>query len=106
MEAAAEMPPPRRRVTVRTATIDVMAAPPGAVELAVSDEAAGLKAAEIERAGEPFYTTKPDGMGLGLSICCSILQSHHSRLEVLSHEGPGTTFRFLLPVSAKESHRG
>jgi signal transduction histidine kinase len=46
---------------------------------------------------EAFYTTKSDGLGLGLSISQSIIERHHGRLWAESNDGPGTTFSFSIP---------
>ena len=47
---------------------------------------------------EPFNSTKEDGMGVGLSICRTIVEAHHGRISVESEPGTGTTFRFKLPA--------
>ena len=49
---------------------------------------------------EPFVSTKPEGMGMGLNICRSIIELHKGRLEVAAREGGGTVFTVLLPYAA------
>jgi signal transduction histidine kinase len=44
-----------------------------------------------------FYTTKPNGMGMGLSICRSIVQAHSGRIWAANHDGPGITIQFTVP---------
>jgi two-component system, LuxR family, sensor kinase FixL len=73
------------------------------VEIAVSDNGPGLSADVMSRLFEPFVSTKRTGMGLGLSICRTIIESHNGRLWNEANPGGGTIFRFTLPVaSAKE----
>jgi PAS domain S-box-containing protein len=70
---------------------------PGEVEVRVRDSGAGIAEAQRGRLFEPFYTTKPGGLGMGLAICKCILEAHRGRLEALPCE-PGALFRFTLPV--------
>ena len=68
------------------------------VLIAVQDSGPGLNATELQRAFEPFYTTKPQGMGMGLAISRSIIEAHDGRLWA-TLEGPrGAIFQFRLPV--------
>jgi PAS domain S-box-containing protein len=64
----------------------------------VRDSGTGLK--DPDRIFEAFFTTKENGMGMGLAICRSIIDAHHGRLWAASGEGSGTTFSFSLPVQA------
>ncbi len=71
---------------------------PPRVEIAVSDNGAGIAPALAERLFEPLTTSKRDGLGLGLSICATIVQSHHGRLWLQSGAPGATEFRFWLPL--------
>ena len=70
---------------------------PEKVQVELSDNGAGLK--DPDRIFDAFFTTKENGMGMGLAICRSIVEAHHGRLwAASSQEGPGATFCFTLPV--------
>lgn len=71
----------------------------GHVCLAVSDCGTGFDARDAERMFHAFYTTKASGMGVGLSVSRSIIESHHGRLWAAVNEGPGATFAFALAPS-------
>jgi PAS domain S-box-containing protein len=74
------------------------------IELAVEDSGPGLAIAEMENIFEPFHTSKPQGMGMGLAISRSIIKAHHGRLWAIPNECGGTTFTFtLLAKSETES---
>jgi signal transduction histidine kinase len=68
------------------------------VTVEVEDDGVGLTDEQMPRMFEPFYTTKPDGMGLGLAICQTILSAHDGSVDVSRNPGRGTTFSFSLPV--------
>lgn len=68
------------------------------VELAVRDTGIGLSAAHADRAFDPFFTTKHDGMGMGLSMCRSIVEAHGGRITVVSESDEGATVRVAFPV--------
>ena len=66
--------------------------------LAVQDVGLGLEPQSLDRLFDAFYTTKNDGMGIGLSISRSIIASHHGRLWATPNDGPGATFSFSIPL--------
>jgi signal transduction histidine kinase len=68
------------------------------VLVAVQDSGPGLNPESFDRLFDAFYTTKPGGMGMGLSICRSIVEAHGGRLWASRTAGPGATVQFTLPV--------
>jgi signal transduction histidine kinase len=70
--------------------------------VAVRDSGPGIDPQQFDRVFEPFYTTKTSGVGMGLSICRSIIGAHGGRLWVDADQG-GTKFQFTLPVAQLES---
>jgi C4-dicarboxylate-specific signal transduction histidine kinase len=66
------------------------------VRITVRDSGPGLDPQSMERIFDAFYTTKSGGMGMGLSICRSIVQKHGGRLLAVAHDGPGTSFQFTV----------
>jgi PAS domain S-box-containing protein len=73
--------------------------------VAVSDSGIGLPEAGAERIFEAFFTTKPHGTGMGLSISRRIIEAHGGRLWATANAGRGTTFQFTLPMESKASRR-
>ncbi|MCP3904130.1 MAG: PAS domain-containing sensor histidine kinase, partial [Planctomycetes bacterium] len=55
---------------------------------------------------EAFYTTRPEGLGLGLAIARTIVEAHHGRLEMTGNDGSGVTFRFTLPATGPSAGGG
>jgi signal transduction histidine kinase len=73
----------------------------GSVIVAVADTGPGLAAGPPEQLFAAFYTTKPGGLGLGLSICRSIIEAHDGRLWASANEPHGAIFQFTLPAPAR-----
>jgi PAS domain S-box-containing protein len=71
----------------------------GQVRLSVQDAGVGFDPQVMDRLFDSFYTTKNDGMGIGLSVSRSIIASHHGRLWAAPNEGPGATFSFSIPLA-------
>jgi len=67
------------------------------VRLTVQDTGIGFEPSGVERLFDAFYTTKSGGMGIGLSVSRSIIESHRGRLGAAPNEGPGATFWFSIP---------
>jgi two-component system, NtrC family, sensor histidine kinase HydH len=92
---AVQASPEGSAVTIRTRQ-----AHPGA-EIAVIDHGSGIPKDQTESVFNPFFTTKPNGTGLGLPICAKIVDEHHGKLTVESETGKGSIFRVLIPQSEK-----
>ncbi|HRQ56599.1 MAG TPA: PhnD/SsuA/transferrin family substrate-binding protein [Azoarcus taiwanensis] len=91
-DASQDLPPERRRLDVTLHTDD------DGVGISVRDHGPGLDPAVGARLFEPFLTTKPDGLGLGLSICKRIAEAHGGRLRAApAADGPGMIFTLILP---------
>ena len=71
--------------------------------IAISDNGIGMSKEKLERIGEPFYTTKENGTGLGLLVTSQIIEEHLGRIEVESEFGDGTTFHIFLPDRKNEN---
>jgi two-component system sensor kinase FixL len=97
-EAGEDSASPRRELTVSAAAINS-----DEVEVAVADTGPGLAVENAKRLFDPFVSTKPGGMGLGLSICRSIIESHSGRLWTEPNPGGGAVFRFTLPSAPSEA---
>jgi len=68
------------------------------VTLRFTDDGKGMTAEEVQRAFDPFYTTKETGSGLGLAISHSIVEEHNGQITITSEPGEGTTVSVILPV--------
>jgi two-component system sensor kinase FixL len=93
MEAMRDSPPAERKICVCSEQVDE-----GRVRLSVCDQGMGLPNGDAERVFDAFFTTKEDGVGLGLKISRTIVESHGARLDVRPNVDRGVTFRFELPV--------
>ena len=73
----------------------------GEVEVSVEDSGPGISPEKVEAIFEPFYTTKPDGLGMGLAICRSIIAAHGGRIWAENRPEGGAAFRFSLPARGR-----
>jgi two-component system sensor kinase FixL len=94
MEAMADIPAAERRLYVRTASNGQRR-----VEISVTDSGRGIPPEKLPRLFDSFFTTKENGMGLGLAIARSIIDAHHGRIFAENNSDGGATFRFDFPVS-------
>ncbi len=90
---AAQASPPGGVVTIKTQLLD-----DNKVEVAVIDRGTGIEAKNLESIFNPFFTTKPEGVGLGLAICSKIIDEHGGQITVESSAGEGSVFHVILPV--------
>jgi len=88
-----EVPPNGHKLVVSAAAVGAET-----VEVTVADNGPGLADGIVDRLFESFVSTKPGGMGMGLSICRSIIEAHAGRLWAEPNPGGGTAFRFTLPA--------
>jgi signal transduction histidine kinase len=89
----------RRLPSRRELTVTAAPSGPEEVGVAVADTGHGIPPEVKRRLFEPFVSTKPDGMGMGLSICRSIVEAHGGRLWAEPNPGGGAVFRFTLPAA-------
>lgn len=89
-----------REVLIRTEREDAW------VRLSVKDAGVGFDAHATEKLFDAFYSTKQDGMGVGLSVSRSIIENHQGRLRAVLNDGPGATFSFTVPWRSHGSHHG
>jgi len=99
-DAMADCDTPERRLCIRTGIENG----DDAVIVSVTDCGGGIQVKEVEQIFEPFFTTKAKGMGLGLSVCRTIIAAHRGKLWATNNAERGATFHFTLPkdASAKE----
>jgi C4-dicarboxylate-specific signal transduction histidine kinase len=72
----------------------------GSIMVSVADTGAGIGPQDVGRIFNPLFTTKSDGMGIGLSICRSVIEAHQGQLWVAGNTPRGAVFQFVLPVAA------
>ncbi|MFA9441441.1 PAS domain S-box protein [Uliginosibacterium sp. sgz301328] len=98
-EAEEGQPPERRIVTVEARQVSEM------VEVSVTDNGYGISPENLEKLFSAFFSTKSEGMGMGLNICRSIIEFHNGRLWVDPNPTGGSIFRFTLPLETSIEHQ-
>ena len=94
LDAMRESSEGERTLVLRTLRAD----PPASVVVAVEDSGVGIDEADLDHVFHAFYTTKPEGLGMGLAIARSIVEAHGGRLEARNNPERGATFSFTLPA--------
>jgi len=97
VEAMSSVEDGARELSIRTEQSQT-----GGVLVAVHDSGPGIDSVNLERVFEPFYTTKTNGIGMGLSICQTIIHGHGGRLSMRANEPRGTVFQFTLPATQQD----
>jgi len=99
MDAMASTPIAQRSIQISTGGPQA-----GMVDVLVKDRGHGIRPKENGRLFEPFYTTKNHGLGLGLTLCSTIIQAHQGRLTLANDEHGGAIAKFSLPVQQPTLH--
>ncbi|MDP3584773.1 MAG: ATP-binding protein [Thiobacillus sp.] len=97
LEAMAEQPASERKLRIRVTRAD------GKAVVSFSDTGIGIAEDMLDRVFEGFYTTKPQGLGVGLEVCRSIMESHHGSIRAERNPDRGATFRFSLPLAGGDA---
>lgn len=93
VQAMSAVAPGARRLRIRTHACD-----DGHAQVVVEDSGTGIRHADFDRLFSAFFTTRGDGMGMGLSICRSIVEAHGGRIWADLRERPGAVMQFVLPI--------
>ena len=100
IEAMTEVTPSRREIVIQTRLFES-----DSVEVEVADTGPGIEGGLIDQVFDQFFTTKPEGVGMGLAISRSIIESHGGKIRAESSRDGGAILRFTLKISAQQSHR-
>jgi signal transduction histidine kinase len=92
IDAMKDTPSENRIITIRTSRVEKFA------ELSVSDRGPGIPEAKLKEIFEPFFTSKAEGMGMGLSIARTIIEAHHGLIWAKNRDHGGASFRIRLPL--------
>jgi signal transduction histidine kinase len=94
VDAMKDTPAESRLISIRTSRVEKFA------ELSVSDRGSGIPEDKLKEVFEPFFTSKAQGMGMGLSIARTIIEAHNGLLSAKNRDHGGATFRIRLPLRA------
>src|SRR5712672_3710986 len=92
IDALADMASENRTISIRTSRVEKFA------ELSVSDRGSGIPEDKLKEVFEPFFTSKAEGMGMGLSIARTIVEAHHGLISAKNRDHGGASFRIRLPL--------
>ena len=92
IDAMKDTPTENRIISIRTSRVENFA------ELSVSDRGPGIPEDKLEEVFEPFFTSKAEGMGMGLSIARTIIEAHNGQISAKNRDHGGATFRIRLPL--------
>jgi hypothetical protein len=87
----------RRKLSIEARQVDDRL-----VEVSITDQGHGIREGDDEKIFAPFFTTKSEGMGIGLAICRSIIEFHQGRLWVEARREGGSVFRFTVPIEEND----
>jgi signal transduction histidine kinase len=93
IDAMKDTPTENRIISIRTSRVEKFA------ELSVSDRGPGIPEDKLKEVFEPFFTSKAEGMGMGLSIARTIVEAHHGLIWAQNRDHGGASFRIKLPIS-------
>ena len=93
IDAMKDTPTEKRIISIRTSRVENFA------ELSVSDRGPGIPEDKLKEVFEPFFTSKAEGMGMGLSIARTIIEAHNGLIWAKNRDHGGATFRIKLPIS-------
>lgn len=96
MEAMRDLPADKRRLFLKVSCNE-----PGPAVFSVTDVGMGLEKEHLKKVFDAFWTTKPNGIGMGLPICRSIIEAHGGEIWAENNEGPGATFHFSIPAMSR-----
>ena len=88
-----DTPTENRTISIRTSRVENFA------QMSVSDRGPGIPKGKLKEVFEPFYTSKAEGMGMGLSIARTIIEAHHGCISASNRDHGGATFRIRVPVT-------
>ena len=87
----------------RELAIKTTKAEPDGVLVSIQDSGPGIDPTKLDRIFDAFYTTKPDGLGIGLSVCRTIVEAHGGKLWATAADPHGAVFQFKLPVTGDDA---